>query len=143
MHKYPFHKLSLFVGILTTLSSCTIPKKIELTSINGFNQSHCAVIRSDAFFSLWDYYKSKKVQLHIFPPDEKIPEFINRADSERIPKGTHLKIDLIETMWDFENGNRITILGNVPFDSKELPFSFERFILPEADSYIEKIFTPC
>ena len=139
------YKFFLFVCTLTCLSSCTIPKKIELTGVDGFSQSHCAILKSDAFLVLWDFASSKKLKtarLDIFAPDEKIPKFLE-GRSERIPKGTRLKIDTIETWWDFENGDRVTIRGSVPFDSQETSFSFERLTGPDVTSYIQKRISPC
>ena len=145
MRNYQFHIFILLVGILACLSSCTIPKKIELTGADGFSQSHCAALKSDALLVLWDFASSKKLKiarLYIFAPDEKIPKFLEDR-SERIPKGTRLKIDTIETWWDFENGDRMTIRGSVLFDSQETSFSFERFTSSDATSYIQKIISPC
>ena len=139
------YKYFLFVCTLTCLSSCTIPKKIELTSADGLSQSHCAVLKFDAFLVLWDFDSLKKLKiarLDILATDKKISEFYE-GRSERIPKGTRLKIDTIETWWDFENADRVTILGSVLFDSQETPFSFEQFTGPDVTSYIQKRISPC
>ena len=145
MKNYPFNKIFLLVSLMACLSSCTIPKKLELTNIKGFNQSHCAVIKSDAFLVLWDFTSSKKLKiarLDIFALDEKIPKFLD-GRSERILKGTQLKIEIIETWWDFENADRITIRGSIPFDSQEILFSSESFTGPDITSYIQKRLSPC
>ena len=145
MRNSKFYKFILLVSILAFLPNCTIPKKIELTDIVGFNQSHCAAIKSDAFLVLWDFTSTKKLelaQLDIFKLNEEVPKFLE-GRSERIPKGTHLKIDSIETWWDFENADRITIRGSVPFNSQEISFSFSSFTGPDKTFYIQKILTPC
>jgi hypothetical protein len=139
--------------LFTTLSGCSIPKRYALNDFPGY-QSNCVALRADGFVSKYtrqSFLTGKPINeprsISIFRPGET-PHSIYSTEAYRflrLPKGSQLYLDFVETRWDFENGHRLTIAGKFASDSVARRFIFEEFSLaaPNVEQLLEDVFTPC
>jgi len=83
--------------------------------------------------------------LQILTDWRKKPEWWNAAEVVDASGTTHVFLDEVETMWDFENGYRIEIYGTAHFASGESKFLYRKFgVAPfDAKKIADSIFQQC
>lgn len=127
---------ALFISCLLMACAITSYKPSEFGRF-GFSESGCALLRQNGSFSKQSYLG--RIDGYITPQN---------ATGVFVARGTQVKIQKIESSWDFENGDRMRLYIRVPINGKLPTFYLEETRMDAVskgnlDEFVNLALQPC